>query len=863
MEERGGMKIKLNQEQILKEQIMDSYRTELKEKIKFWMEYFTDDKSEIIRELGSVDITIALEIFEELDSVEYVKECENKRKKFEQKRKLARKKTAEFIYQLPAANIMYSQWWFTIDSIEKICFEIKKRAMFGRIVYLGTPTLAYYYKQIFDNEIMFVDIDSDIVASINKEQNYAQVFDLSSRKFTCSFGKADCVVMDAPWYERTMDIFLRQATNNLRANGLLFCITPPLLARPNVIEERKVFLDNLSKLDYTLIALETNYVDYSIPGFEAEVVKGLSVAPHSSWRRADMLMARLGKEVNEDIEFLSNDIIEVFHSYDKLEKKRVFLKKNKVEKNKEWFVRVDEFSREISSRKNGNEKVHLWTSEQYGYSVNNYEETKKLLKAWEKGIKFDEVLKGYSAEQKEQIEKLNKEIQLWNDEKQNHRRTTTVLLDKQNEFYSSIAVKDEAAERKTKTNGDGYRLEFQRDKDRIIWSESFRNLANKCQVVSFADREKQPLRTRLTHSIEVMELATTIGTAFGLNRDLIEAGALAHDIGHTPFGHAGEYALNKVLKYLNNKLWFSHYEHGLDVVQYIENPYYMSNGYHGLDLSKQTLDCIAKHTFDFQTFLQNFEKSKHKEFLTKDHGSLEAQAVKLSDKIAYMLTDIEDGILIGAIQLPDLQGCRLFSKPPIDFYLKKEERTIEGLHELFLSQRGAIIKVIMEDVLDASAVRLSTVDEAKYQSEYIIDFSPNMSACMDEIWKNVQSKKLHDTQKVSASNVKAAQIIEPLFYLYLFEPNLIDKQFSNQHSFLKESPYLEYYQNLGISNVIINRQKVLQYKLDLSINNNFEVSSDNYQTEIYDVVRAKDYIATFTDQKALREFGNYFGVLDI
>lgn len=843
---------------------MEGYKVELEEKIKFLLEYFTDDKSEIFRELGSVDITVALEIFDRLGSAEYAKECEEKRIEFEKERKLARKKTAEFIYRLPAANIMYSQWWFTIDSIEKICFDIKKRALSGKIFFLGTPTLAYYFKQIFDNEIMFVDIDQDIVASITKEGINAKTVDLSSEKFETTLGKAECIVMDAPWYKKTMEVFLKQASNNLKENGLLFCITPPILTRPNVIDERKDFFENLSKLNYTILALETNYVDYSIPGFEAEVIKERASTPQSSWRRADMLIARLDKEKSVRIIALNNDIIEVFHPSDNLEKKRVFLKKKEDPQKDKWFERVNEFSKEISSRKNRNEDVHLWTSEQYGYSINNYEKTKKLLKAWEEGKEFNEVLKIFSSEDdKKEIIALNRDIKLWNDEEQNHRRTTKILVDKHNEFYSTIAVKDGEAKRKTENKGDGYRLEFQRDKDRIIWSESFRNLANKCQVVSFADSEKQPLRTRLTHSIEVMELATTIGTAFGLNRDLIEAGALAHDIGHTPFGHAGEYALNKILNYLNSKLWFNHYEHGLDVVEYIENPYYISTRNHGLDLSKQTLECIAKHTFDYQTFRDNYTKSKHKELLTLDHGSLEAQAVKISDKISYMLTDIEDGILIGAIQLSDLQACRLFSKPPIDLYLKKEERTIEGLHELFLSQRGSIIKAIMEDVLNASAVRLSTKAVNEYRTEYMIDFSPDMTACMNEIWRNVQSKKLHDTQKVSASNVKAAQIIEPLFYLYLFEPNLIDKQFVNQHNCLKDSPYMEFYQKQDINKVIVNRQKVLQYKLDLSINNNYEMSSENYSVNIYDVVRAKDYIATFTDQKALREFSNYFGVLEI
>jgi len=842
---------------------MDRYKSELIDKIKFLLDSFTDDLDEIIRELGSVDITVALEIFSELKASGYMETCETKRQKFDQSRKLARKQTSEFIYNMPSANIMFSQWWFTIDTIEKLCFEIKKRTLDGKVVFLGTPTLAYYYNRVFGGNIFFVDIDTDIVNLMQDAGVESMELDLSSKQFVYPHGKADCVVIDSPWYEKYINLFIKQASNNLKKNGLLFCVTPPLLTRPNILDERNRLCETILKMNYTILALETNYVDYSIPGFEGEVFKEISTNAHVAWRRADMLIACLNEEYCYDIELQENDVFEIYHSSDKSEKKRVFLKKEKQSSEQEvWFNRIIEFSKELSARKNKHEQVHLWTSDQYGYSINNYEKTKVLLQAWEKGKSLTEALSDFEDTQCEEILELNKNIKLWVDENHNHRRTAKVLIDKQNEYYSNVAVKDTEASKKQKNKNDGYRLEFQRDRDRVIWSESFRNLANKCQVVSFADNEKHPLRTRLTHSIEVMELATTIGTAFGLNRDLIETGALAHDIGHTPFGHAGEYALNKVLQYLNPKLWFNHYEHGLDVVQYIENPYYTSTGYHGLDLSKQTLDCIAKHTFDFETFCNNYKMSKHKNILDKDHGSLEAQAIKLSDKISYMLTDIEDGILIGAIQLSDLQECRLFSKPPIDFYLKKEEKTIEGLHELFLEQRGAIIKTIMEDVLDSSSTRLSDANGENYRDKYMIDFSPDISACMDEIWKNIQSKKLHDTQKVSASNVKAAQIIEPLFYLYLFEPNLIDKQFKNQHASLKNSSYMAYYKNLGINNVIINRQKVLQYKLDLSINNNFEISSDNYQIDVYDVIRAKDYIATFTDQKALKEYGNFFGVLE-
>jgi putative nucleotidyltransferase with HDIG domain len=140
---------------------------------------------------------------------------------------------------------------------------------------------------------------------------------------------------------------------------------------------------------------------------------------------------------------------------------------------------------------------------------------------------------------------------------------------------------------------DKFRGRYQRDRDRVLWSHGLRRLAHKTQL--FPTEHDDQLRQRLAHSIEVMQLASTIGASFGLDRDLIEAGALAHDIGHTPFGHAGEYALNQLLDEIDSKLGgFNHYEHGVDIVRWLEGPHSVSRttAFNGLNLTPEVAECI-------------------------------------------------------------------------------------------------------------------------------------------------------------------------------------------------------------------------------------------------------------------------------
>ena len=195
------------------------------------------------------------------------------------------------------------------------------------------------------------------------------------------------------------------------------------------------------------------------------------------------------------------------------------------------------------------------------------------------------------------------------------------------------------------------RSPYQRDRDRIIHSSSFRRLKHKTQV--FVNTEGDHYRTRLTHSMEVSQIARTLARTLGLNEDLTETLSLSHDLGHTPFGHAGEEVLNKCMKKYGG---FDHNIQTLRIVTLIENKYY---GFHGLNLTIETLDGLIKHNGPIKNL------NPYKKILDKDlfgnrisfntYPSLEAQIASISDDIAYNNHDLEDGLRAGLFTIEKLK----------------------------------------------------------------------------------------------------------------------------------------------------------------------------------------------------------------
>ena len=190
--------------------------------------------------------------------------------------------------------------------------------------------------------------------------------------------------------------------------------------------------------------------------------------------------------------------------------------------------------------------------------------------------------------------------------------------------------------------GDG-RGPFERDRDRVVWSRAFRRLAGKTQV--FTSRASDHFRSRLTHTIEVAQVARQIAAALELNEDLAETLALVHDIGHPPFGHAGERALDRCLQ--AHGLRFDHNLHALRIVERFEQRY---AGHRGLNLTLGTREGIVKHSRDYT----EGEHPELAEYLLDQSPPLEAQIIDLADEIAYLTADLDDGVESGLLDVRDI-----------------------------------------------------------------------------------------------------------------------------------------------------------------------------------------------------------------
>ena len=311
------------------------------------------------------------------------------------------------------------------------------------------------------------------------------------------------------------------------------------------------------------------------------------------------------------------------------------------------------------------------------------------------------------------------------------------------------------------------RNDFQRDRDRIIHSTAFRRLKHKTQV--FVNTSGDHFRTRITHSLEVSQIARTLSKFFNLNEDLSETLSLAHDLGHTPFGHAGEEALNNCMKEFGG---FDHNIQTLRIVTILENRYY---NFKGLNLTVETLDGLIKHNGPVDNLIKynsilgkNFFKNKIK-FL--NNTSLEAQIASISDDIAYNSHDLEDGLKSNLFKLNDLRDIPILDK--ITFKHKKRLKKFS----IDLVIRQVIREIINEMVRDVikttqKNIRLNNIKNIKdvYNSKkQIVCFSKNM-VNFDLKIKEFLKRKMYFHKSVNTKTNQGRKIIKNLFILIKKNP---------------------------------------------------------------------------------------------
>ena len=311
-----------------------------------------------------------------------------------------------------------------------------------------------------------------------------------------------------------------------------------------------------------------------------------------------------------------------------------------------------------------------------------------------------------------------------------------------------------------------YRSEFQRDRDRIIHAAAFRRLEYKTQV--FVNHEGDLFRTRLTHSIEVAQIARSMARALRLNEDLTEAIALAHDLGHTPFGHAGQEALNACMKEYGG---FEHNLQSLRVVDELEEKY---ADFPGLNLTFETREGILKHCSQ-KNALELGELGER--FLKKQQPSLEAQLTNLADEIAYNSHDVDDGLRAELIHIDQLNEIALFHQQ----YQEVKQRYPD------LSQRRTIHEVVRRlincqavDLVQASNQQLkqfcpADLESVRRQPQPLITFSDSMRKLNHEL-KRFLRNHLYRHYRVHRMSAKAMRVIRDLFDAFFNDPRLMPEE---------------------------------------------------------------------------------------
>ncbi len=313
------------------------------------------------------------------------------------------------------------------------------------------------------------------------------------------------------------------------------------------------------------------------------------------------------------------------------------------------------------------------------------------------------------------------------------------------------------------------RSAFARDRDRIIHCAAFRRLEYKTQV--FVNHEGDYYRTRLTHSLEVAQIARGIARRLLLNEDLVEALALAHDLGHTPFGHTGEEVLNRLMENFGG---FEHNRQSLRIVETLEERYPTFNG---LNLSWETREGIIKHSSEYD----QAATADLVDYCPGERPSLEAQLIDLADEIAYNNHDIDDGLKAGHIKLAELAEAELWQETFVlvgqKYPLLDEERHIfQTISHLI----GRLIHdVVTTTLANIEAHGIDSVSRVRLHSARLVAFSEEIDQKNRQL-KGFLFKNLYRHYRVERMRVKAERFLSMIFDSYITNPTLLPRSYQDR-----------------------------------------------------------------------------------
>ena len=321
-------------------------------------------------------------------------------------------------------------------------------------------------------------------------------------------------------------------------------------------------------------------------------------------------------------------------------------------------------------------------------------------------------------------------------------------------------------------NEDLNRTCFMRDRDRVIHSTAFRRLKYKTQV--FVYHEKDYFRTRLSHSIEVSQLARSISKVFNVNDDLSEAISLAHDLGHTPFGHAGEDVLNKKMEIIGG---FNHNFQAIKILTLLEKK---CLNFDGLNLSFETLDGILKHNGPINCQLPDYINSVLEFFDANktNYGSFESQIAAICDDIAYNNNDIDDGLYAGLFDIDQISEIPIVDKVINSIKLSNNDKKRFNYEVV----RG-LIKLMVDDLIvntkeNIKKSKINSYDQILNLNQNIVCFSDHIVGQELKL-RNFLKKNMYEHARVKRMTIKAKKIITDLFELFIDEPSLLPTEWRN------------------------------------------------------------------------------------
>ncbi|RPI63753.1 MAG: deoxyguanosinetriphosphate triphosphohydrolase, partial [Planctomycetaceae bacterium] len=311
-----------------------------------------------------------------------------------------------------------------------------------------------------------------------------------------------------------------------------------------------------------------------------------------------------------------------------------------------------------------------------------------------------------------------------------------------------------------------YRTCFQRDRDRVIHCSAFRRLDFKTQV--FVPHEHDHFRTRMTHTLEVAQIGRTAGRALRLNEDMIETAALAHDLGHSPFGHGGEAVLDSLMAGHGG---FEHNRQSLRVVDYLEHPY---PHFRGLNLTNVVRECLAKH----QT---RYDRPVCPEFDLTLQPPLEGQIIDLADEIAYTSADLEDSLAAEWLTVEQLDGMALWRRAWA--IAQADAPDARPIHKRIRACK-AVLAAMADDLLTNTAknladARIETLDDVRHAGGRLVAFSPELG----EQVRAVQDFLLHEVYihpRAAEKDRQTRQIITDLFEAFTADPKLLPARYQSR-----------------------------------------------------------------------------------